>query len=69
MGSDYHLNPPPPPPLWKQVQNLMEQSKDKSETITEQREEIKRLKEYIETQDRTIARLTVQLEGHEFNDG
>jgi len=35
MGSDYHLNPPPPPPLWKQVKRLQEDTKNKTTKINQ----------------------------------
>lgn len=67
MGSDYHLNPPPPPPIWKQVKALQDRYVEQSATIKRQKEEIQALNEEKAALERTVARLSVQVSGQPFS--
>lgn len=66
MGSDMHMNPPPPPPIWEQVKALVDRNKEMAVTLREQKDTIIALQQECDAKDRVIARQAVQIQGQPF---
>jgi predicted RNase H-like nuclease (RuvC/YqgF family) len=57
MGSDYALNPPPPPPIWEQVKALHDRNEEQRAIICVLKAERDRLRRDLEQADRANAEM------------
>lgn len=55
MGTDYALDPPPPPPIWEQVKAMVERNKEMADTIHKLTSERNALKDSLAANDKIIA--------------
>ena len=66
MGFDPYMNPPNSPPIWEQVKALQERYSESVQRLRELNVRVQELERANAAQERTIARLSVQLNGAPF---